>query len=92
VSLSTSTICLTNNIPFEYEYEYRFTEYEYDLPDECRESLVQNNGAIFNRVHSIVRWILKPDDAPPAVLFGGCNVHVAVAIQVNEVGVIHLLA
>jgi len=41
---------------------------------------------------SLLRWILKPDDAPAAVLFGGSNVEVAVTIEVNEEGVIHLFA
>lgn len=40
----------------------------------------------------LLRWILKPDDTPAAVLFGRGNVHVTIAVQINKEGVVHLLA
>ena len=39
-----------------------------------------------------VGGVLEPDDSPAAVLLGGGNVQVAVAVQVDEEGVVHFLA
>lgn len=59
--------------------------YFHPIGSDIEASITHRNG-------SIPHWVFKPDDTPATILFGRSNVLVAVAIQVNQEGVVHLLA